>query len=224
MNFSSHYLWEKGLGMECNTASVVLQQVEYEKRQILFACVCTSDLDGHDGVEESGYFSERMTEWFYKRYLKQYGKVSDVDKAAGDMLQEQDMILKELRRVHKKKERKLGANYCVILLQGSQFVMLQRGKCKILLINKRYNIPQIKIWEQFDEKGLCIGKVQKNLGILLCSERFAATVVQENYRDALLMEKKTEDSRLGKRLKEVWQGMETESREEATGAVYIRTY
>lgn len=224
MNFSSHYLWEKGLGMECNTASVVLQQAEYKKRQILFACVCTSDLDGHDGVEESGYFSERMTEWFYKRYLKQYGKDSDVDKAAGDILQEQELILRELDRVHKKKEREPGVHFCVLLLQGNQFVMLQKGKCKILLLNKRYNIPQIKILEQFDEKGLCRGKVQKNLGILLCTESFAETVVRENYRDALFVEKKAEDSKLGKRLKEVWQGMEPESREEATGAVYIRTY
>ncbi len=221
MNFSSHYLWEKGRDMPNNPVSVVLQQAEYGKRQLLFACVCESHLEGREAVEESGYFSERLTEWFYGRYLKNYGKEKDIEAALIDLQREHNMILQELERVHRKRRMNIGLHFSVILLQDGRFAMFQRGKCKILLLNKRYNVPQIKMWEQFDESGYCQGRIQKNIGILLCTENFATVAMQETYKEVLFLDKKAEDWRLGKRLTETWQGID---QKESVGAVYIRTF
>lgn len=224
MKLCSHYLWEKGQGMLYNPVSVVLQQAEYEKRQVLFACVCDSVLEGQEGVAESGYFSERLTEWFHKRYLKRFVKNKESAETLLDLHKEKEMVLQELVKSHEKKRQGLGLHFCVILIQDNQFVMMQKGLCHIFLLNRRYNNRQIKRWEQFDEIGECHGKIQRNLGLLLCTNGFGEKLTQKDYKEALFMDKKTEDWRLQKRLAEVWQDMRCFEKSESVGAVYIRTY
>lgn len=224
MKFCSHYLWEKGQGILYNPVSVVLQQAEYEKRQILFVCVCDSVLEGAEGVAESGYFSERLTEWFHKRYLKRFVKNKEPEEALGDLHRERELILQELVRSHEKKRQESGLHFCVVLIQDNQFIMMRKGLCHIFLLNRRYNTRQIKRWEQFDDKGLCQGKIQRNLGLLLCTNFFGEKLPKKDYKEALFMDKKAEDWRLQKRLAEVWQDMTGLEKTESAGAVYIRTY
>lgn len=224
MKFCSHYLWEKGQGILYNPVSVVLQQAEYEKRQILFACVCDSVLEGADGVAESGYFSERLTEWFHKRYLKRFVKNKEPEEALGDLHRERELILQELVRSHEKKRQESGLHFCVVLIQDNRFIMMRKGLCHIFLLNRRYNTRQIKRWEQFDDKGLCQGKIQRNLGLLLSTNSFGEKLTKKDYKEALFMDKKAEDWRLQKRLAEVWQDMTGLEKTESVGAVYIRTY
>ena len=224
MKFCSHYLWEKGQGILYNPVSVVLQQAEYEKRQILFACVCDSVLEGAEGVAESGYFSERLTEWFHKRYLKRFVKNKESEEALGDLHRERELILQELVRSHEKKRQESGLHFCVVLIQDNRFIMMRKGLCHIFILNRRYNTRQIKRWEQFDDKGLCQGKIQRNLGLLLSTNSFGEKLTKKDYKEALFMDKKAEDWRLQKRLAEVWQDMTGLEKTESVGAVYIRTY
>ncbi len=223
MKFCSHYLWEKGRSLLCNPVSIVLQQAEFEKREILFACVCDSTLEGQEGVAESGYFSERLTEWFHKRYLKQFVKNKKTEAALWDLQQERDMILQELKKAHGKKGQEGGLHFCAILIQDNRFIMMQKGLCHIFVLNKRYNTPQMKRWEQFDNIGLCEGKIQRNLGLLLCTNSFANRITKKNYREVLFLDRKPEDERLQKRLTEVWKDMEMSEPMDSVGAIYIRT-
>lgn len=223
MNFNSHYLWEKRCGMVCTPISVVLQHVEFERRQILFACVCESTLEGQEGVAESGYFTERLTEWFHKRYLKIFAKNKDTKAGFSDLQQEHHLILQELEKEHKRKGKTTDLHFCMILIQNTRFVMLQRGDCNILLLNKRYNTSQIKLWNWFDAGGACQGRIQKNLGLLLCTGGYAQAAMNPVCKEALFMDRKPEDWRLKKRLFEVWQEMERYQNPQSAGAVYIRT-
>ncbi len=223
MKMCSHYLWEKGHGMLCNPVSLVLQQAVCEKRQILFACVCDSVLEGKEGVAESGYFSERLTEWFHKRYLRRFVKNKEMEEALRDLQQERDMILRELKNAHRKKGLQMGLHFCVVLIQDTRFVMMQKGECPIFLLNKRYNTRQMKRWEKFDNEGLCEGRIQRNLGLLLCTNSFAKGLKEKDYKEVLFLDKKPEDGRLQKRLAEVWQDMETNEVMGSVGSIYIRT-
>ena len=170
------------------------------------------------------YFSERLTEWFHKRYLKRFVKNKESEEALGDLHRERELILQELVRSHEKKRQESGLHFCVVLIQDNRFIMMRKGLCHIFILNRRYNTRQIKRWEQFDDKGLCQGKIQRNLGLLLSTNSFGEKLTKKDYKEALFMDKKAEDWRLQKRLAEVWQDMTGLEKTESVGAVYIRTY
>ena len=67
MKYYSHYLWESA-GRE-NPVSLVLQQVKLKKGRCLLACICDGSRSKADGSLISGYFTERLVEWFHHQCL-----------------------------------------------------------------------------------------------------------------------------------------------------------
>ncbi len=223
MNFHSHYLWEKGQSTQKSNVSLVLQHVQLRKGQVLFACVCEGEPDGEEGMIQSGYFTERMVEWFHQRYLKLYSQKKSFTQAIEDLQKEKTIVLRELESNGKKKGILGRVHFCMTLVRDEQIGLLQSGSCKIFLNNRKYNIPQIKEWGAFDETGLCYGELQKNVGLILCTENFAEKVQGTGMEHALFLDKRMDDLRIEKRLQELWQEMNGHDEGEAVGVIYLKT-
>ena len=222
MNVCSQCLWEKTGSVDINPISVVLQQVSTHKKETLLACVCEGFGEEKEGATWSGYFTERLVEWFHGTYLKKLlekGGETEITKA---LKEEVERTLEELRRYAKKKGE-LQIQYSGILIRNNQCWILGSGSKGLYLFNRRYNKEQAKpiiipegsvVWE---------GRVQKNIGILLCSDSLRKVYAGLELSEVLFREKKCDEAGVEKRLKELWREGQIRGIENV-GAVYICTY
>ncbi len=221
MNFNSHYLWERGSRVQRNGVSLVLQHVQIRKKQVLLACVCESD--PREEELYSGYFTERMVEWFHQRYLKLFFGEKALVGAIEDLQKEKELILREINSNGRKKGFVEKLHFCMILIKDEQFALLKSGNCKVYLLNKRFNRQQIKEWTVFDENDLCSGELQKNIGLILGTESFWKGVVKTGREEVLFLDRRADDLRIEKRLNELWQELKEHGEEQSAGVVYIKT-
>ena len=93
----------------------------------------------------------------------------------------------------------------------------------MFLFNRRYGKEHVKLLVLPSEANVWEGRVQKNVGILLCDEAFGEIFDSEDFIEVLFQDKKYEEERMGKRLKELWrEGKERGLKK--SGAVFVRTY
>ena len=160
---------------------MALQQVSRKKQHYLLACVC-------EGEMISGYFTERLVEWFHGKFLQQTARHSCSDKDICKSLE------KELARIQRELAefcmlKKMESVYQVwgILLWNDSAWLFQKGNAKGYLFNRRFNRRQRKvlhispnisreiIWPDSEELALtdqlryAQGRTQKKIGILLCT-------------------------------------------------------
>lgn len=222
MNMNSQCLWEKGGSVETNPISVVLQQVSSHKKETLFACVCEGFGNEKESATWSGYFTERLVEWFHKRYLKKLlekGREKEITKALEEELEK---ITRELRQ-YAKKSGAAEIRYSGILVQNSQCWIINRGENSLFLFNRRYNKTFVRPIVFDSEKSVWEGRIQKNVGVLLCSESFCKVFAKEEVLEVLFGDKKYSEESMKKRLKELWREGEKRGLQKA-GGVLIRTY
>lgn len=222
MNMSSQCLWEKGGSVDINPISIVLQQVSSRKMETLLACVCEGLGEGSDAATQSGYLTERLVEWFHQKYLKkllEQGREAEITKS---LEAELERCLYELGQYGKKKGG-MEIQYSGIVIRNNQCWIFQRGATGLLLFNRRYGKEHIRPLVLPPEANVWEGRVQKNVGILLCDEAFGEIFDREDFIEVLFQDKKYEEERMGKRLKELWrEGKERGLKK--SGAVFVRTY
>lgn len=205
MNYISAHLWEKGKDGPTGI-SLILQHVLVCKREVLLACVCESKNTGEEGVTESGYFSEGLTEWFHREAVKLCER-REVTELPGEMLcREIRRLEEEIRAYLQKAGKELRLHYMGVLLWESRAWFFARGECRGYLLNRRFqkkNVREILQKQSVNELYLVTGRVQKKVGLLLCTESFGAEVDKEAMAEVLIPDAEVTGERMEKRLKEL---------------------
>ncbi len=218
MNYISAYLWEKGKDSPMGI-SLILQHASVCKREVLLACVCESKNTGEEGVTESGYFSEGLTEWFHREGVRlcERHEVTEVpvEKLSGEIRRLEEEISAYLQ----KSRKELRLHYMGVLLWESQACFFTRGECRGYLLNRRFqkkNLREILQKQNVNEPYFVTGRVQKKVGLLLCTESFGAEVDKEAMAEVLIPDAEVTGERMEKRLKEL------AGKEKGVGAIYLR--
>lgn len=222
MNMNSQCLWEKGGSVGINPVSVVLQQVSCQKKEALLACVCEGFGEEKNAATQSGYFTERLVEWFHKRYLKKLLEKGREGEITKDLEEELEKIAQELRR-YAQRGGVTKIQYTGILIQNSQCWIFGRGDVGLFLFNRRFNKEYVKPIVLIEQKTVWEGRIQKNVGLLLCTASFCQVFNKEEVTEVLFGDKKQSEESIRKRLKELWREGEIRGLQNA-GAVFIRTY
>lgn len=209
MNYSSTYLWEKGKEEEKNPISLVLQQVLVRKQAVLLGCVYEGS------VEDGGYFTEALVEWFHRECLELLEKKWNEAQLERSLRKEVEHALEEI------KERK---SLMGILLAEQRFWMFSLGKGQAYVINRRYNRKNIRALAESGE-GLIFqsGNIQKRLGLLLCTKEFWGKVKPKEVAEVLLKEGAPVEEQQQKRLNELWEAGGLKEAGESAGVVFLRT-
>lgn len=199
--------------------SLILQHALVCKREVLLACVCESKNSGEEGVTESGYFSEGLTEWFHREGVKlcERHEVTEVpgEKLSWEIRRLEEEIAAYLQRCGKE----LQLHYMGVLLWESKAWFFARGECRGYLLNRRFqkkNLREILQNQKVDVAYFVTGRVQKKVGLLLCTNSFGAEVDKEAMAEVLIPDAEVTGERMEKRLKEL------AGKEKGVGAIYLR--
>lgn len=226
MRCNSAYLWEKSRSDLEMPVSLLLQQALVCGKNVLLACVCEGRNGGRLGVTESGYFTEGLVEWFHREFLKKCERKTDEEVLEKALEKEIQRLQKELKHYMNKKMKDTGIHFWCMLLYDDSFFILAKGTCKGYLINRRFrekNFKEIILNEK--EDGLCVlkGKVQRKLGILICTDSYLSKLKNEETIEVLNPEEELEEERMKKRLEELWRECVSRGETQSVGAIYVRT-
>lgn len=223
MNYISHYIWESGSEEKENPISVVLQQVSGGKQCWLLGCVCDGRKSGFCGSMVSGYFTERLVEWFHHYCVPMRGESVQEQEIYRSLTGELSKIEQELGEYGTQKEFRTDYDVWGILMQGSRCWIFGKGTCKGYLFNRRWNKAHRKLLEEFSQGEMTVlpGEMQKEIGILLCSSGFDSHILSEEMLQVLFEEKLT-DREIGRGLRELWRENVCRGEKSGAGAVYIR--
>ena len=225
MKVLSAYLWEKEKYVSHMPISLVLQQACAGRKTIVLACVCEGKNTGETGVTESGYFTEGLTEWFHREGIRLCERRED-DKATDSLFREIDRLEKENRDYVSKKGLVSKLDYWCIFLVEDRAWIYARGECKGFLLNRRFqkkNMREISMPGSGEKRSWQQVRVQKRVGILLCTEEYTDGWIPTEVAEVLMPDGEMTEERMGKRLQEVWQEQVRLGRGTVAGAVYLQT-
>lgn len=225
MEYFSNYIWEKG-NREDMPVSLVLQYAKVRKKSVLLACVCESGNASEVAVTESGYFTEGLVEWFHRSFLKLCeGKRQD-EEVEKHLQKETGRLQEEVGRFVRKKGLQEQLHYWGILLWDNRFWIFCKGDCEGYLVNRRFqkkHLRRLGMQEQTEQTQWMSGRLQRKLGILLCTAGFMSHVEPDEAAEVLVLEGEASDVRLEKRLQELWQENLRRGENRAVGAIYLHT-
>lgn len=225
MKVLSAHLWEKENNASYMPISLVLQQACAGKKTIVLACVCEGKNIGETGVTESGYFTEGLTEWFHRKGIRLCERKEE-EKAADSLEREIARLEKENREYVGKKGLGFKLHYWGIFLIEDRAWIFAQGECKGFLLNRRFqkkNIREILVPGQVGLRKWQQVKVQKRVGILLCTEEYIGDRLSSEVVEILIPEGEITEERMEKRLKELWREQRRLGRGTVAGAIYLRT-
>lgn len=223
MKVLSAHLWERENVVLHMPISLVLQQACTDKKMLTLACVCEGKSTGEIGVTESGYFTEGLTEWFHREGIRLCERKEE-EKAVLCLEKEIARLEKENRDYTVRKGLESLLHYWGIFLVDDKAWIFAQGECKGFLLNRRFqkkNMREISVPQQ---KGNWFQvKIQKKIGILLCTEGFSEGLIQEENIEVLMPEGEITEERMEKRLQEIWQEQVRRGRCSKAGVIYLRT-
>ena len=225
MKVISAHLWEKKEGVLHMPISLVLQQAEVRRKTIILACVCEGKNAGEVGVTESGYFTEGLTEWFHREGIRLCER-KEVEKAGMALYGEIARLEKENREYALKKGLESKLHYWGIFQVEDKAWIFAKGKCKGFLLNRRFqkkNMREIQFSQQEERRTWFEARIQKKIGILLCTEGFSQGVIQEGNIEVLIPDGEITEARMEKRLQELWWEQVRLKRCPMAGVIYLRT-
>lgn len=222
MNINSQYLWEKESSVDINPISIVLQQISVKKSKALLACVCESGRQNANAAMDSGYFTERLVEWFHQKFIKKF-MLSMREAEITDALQEElNIITQELKRNNKNREERR-MHYSGILICNNWCWMFQKGHTHIFLYNRRYNTKNKKKVILPDEEKVFEGRIQNNVGVLLCTETMTELFEDQELMEVFWGEHKVDEIHMRNRMYELWKVGASRNMNKV-GMIYIWTY
>lgn len=227
MKYFSHYYWESSDGE--NPISVILQQVKLRKGRCLLACICDGSKSSSQKSLVSGYFTERLVEWFHQKFIPAKQKGLQENSIFRMLTEEMKQIEEELQEYEKQKGIVAVYDILGMILCEQFFCCFGQGGCKGFLFNQRFNKKQrrnlkgIMLQPEEDRRIQVVqGSLQKGIGILLCSALYDTEISEEEMVE-VLSEEHLQDKDIQKRLKELWK--ENQKRGECgnAGAIFFRT-
>ncbi len=224
MKVLSAHLWEKEKDITHMPISLVLQQACINKKTIVLACVCESKNTKEAGVTESGYFTEGLTEWFHREGIRLCERKEE-EKAAAGLEREIERLEKENRVYAGKKCLESKLHYWGIFMIEERAWIFARGESKGFLLNRRFqkkNMREIALLQQMGQREWRQVKVQKRIGILMCTEGFWNGWVPSEVIGVLMPEGEMTEERMEKRLQELWREHVRLGRGTVVGAIYLK--
>lgn len=210
MNIVSNYIWERAADGGRNPVSLVLQQVRLRGREICLFCVCDSPK-----VELGGRMTEQLVEWFHKICLPACeGRTLPVPR---------ELLEPELRGIREelqglKSDLQQGVlNYGGLLLIGSNFYLFGEGDMRVQLANYRYNRPQLK-----ELNFPLMGRIQRGVGLLIHTPQLIKNLKPEEVCQILHGERRWQEERIGRRLKELYQEGRSRGNTGPVGGIYLQ--
>lgn len=246
MEYCSNYIWETGEELQ-SSISLVLQHVQVRKKSLLLACVCESGNQGEVGVTESGYFTEGLVEWFHRSFLKQCERKQKDGEVEKLLQAELQRICQDIGRFVAKKEVQERLSFWGILLWENRFWIFRKGACQGYLVNRRFQRKHLRRLGSTEKSDRTVegegakeadlskkpdkigeiqwisGRIQRNLGVLLCTEGFLDKLEPETVAEVLHPEGELTEERLGRRLQELLAENVCQGGRLAAGAVYLHT-
>lgn len=240
MEYYSNFIWEAGR-KEDMCVSLVLQHAQVCKKPVLLACVCDSHNAGEIGITESGHFTEGLVEWFHRSFLKLCEK-NMTDAEVERLLQKEiGGLQQEVGRFALKKGVSGKLQYWGILLWENRCWIFTKGDCEGYLLNRRFQRKHMRklysvekaakgekekgkeILKNEAAKHILSGRLQRNLGILLCTCGFMSKINMEEASEVLVLDGTPTEERLEKRLRELWQENKSRGENGSVGAIYLHT-
>lgn len=209
--FATHY-WRSG---EKNTASLVLQQAYHKRKRmpVLLACI------QKNGREKSAFSGEAI-DWFYGKCLELCNRngekgIKTVERAFTDFLKQ---------AIQEKACDNSEFEVAGILIVGKCFVMFQKGRQRIRLINTRNHCSfcrDIAI-DGASVGGLCFqaGIIQKGVGILLTTDVFDENISCDMVQECLNVRELRTQEQVDKHLRELG-SVAKKNEKNSLGAVLI---
>lgn len=220
MDYLTGYLWGRA-GTGSHT-SLLLRQVRCGNRGIVLACVC----EGDDGMD--GYVTGRLQEWFQERtamLCRKKWKGQILERELWAMMLE---IADETQHFAQRRETSADWSLSGILSVDEGFWLLHRGNCSVYLLNQSFLRPHIRLLagEQRNgewETSVVAGRLQRGLGILLCTPGFCTGLDKEMIRDCLNTKETQSVLQIEKRLKELFCEGGRRGAGEDGSAVFVKT-
>lgn len=210
---------------EGNASSLLLQQYQYRRSQIVFACICTEENAGKEGGRAGAYMTERLLAWFRGLNLKKLAKSRE---KGADALAERltEAVMEADRELNEGKTAGgVRVDLAGILCVDDIFIMAYRGTLAVYLINTAFG----RVWlsrldrEREGEKlNVRMGAMEPDVGLLFATEGFCRYVPEDMIREGLYAREIATETQLEKHLAEL--GKEGEARGgSGIGAIMLRT-
>lgn len=232
MKIISGVYWDQG-GRNQNQDSLILQQVMTNKGRVVLAAVS----DGIGGLKEgenaSGYITEKLIENFYDQMIALVGRGKGIRAIERSLMRCFYEINDGLRSYGRGKDIKLGAtisllfmwkrNYMIFHLGDSRIYQCSRKGMKLLTRDHsdgRRGLTKCAGSFPFQPPDICLGRVSKEGGFLLCTDGFYRRIEHEMFK-VLAPDDIAGDEQIARRLREL--GMEALKRGEKDNmsAVYL---
>lgn len=227
MNYLSGYVWD---GADSGD-SVLVQQVTSRGRAALLCCVSEDGTDLEEGDTVGGYLTGQLLRWFCDRGVRLCGKDAGDNAIERELCEILEDISNEVQYFQDKKGGSSQAGITGILVLETRFWMIHRGKSRVYLLNRRFNnshirlltrtengdeITQDKIWKETaykKEPEIIGGRLQKDLGILICTPSFCREFSEKVLAQCLNIREIRSELQIEKRLRELMEtGRDPESK------------
>lgn len=215
--FAAHYRQQGE-----NSPSILLQQYQYKRMQLLFGCIC---LGSGKGGRAGGYMTERLLAWFRGLDLRKLRR--DREDGMGVLSQRLAAVIgetdRELRDAGLTKEGEVGL--AGILCVEDSYILLRRGRAGICLINTGFGRTCLSRLLEGGNKGALKkgqGSLQPELSLLLATESFLCHTTETMLREGLSATEVWTEKRMEKHLAEL-AGEAGRRGAEDVGAILLRT-
>ncbi len=229
MKFNSHYIWESGSVEKPNPVSVVLQQVKLKHCRCLLACVCDGSKSGDEAMCVSGYFTERLVEWFHRQCIPKLQNLCWNEGVQCLLECELSAIQAELEEYGVRKNAVIKCDISGMIIYEEIFCYFSMGENRGYLFNRRFNKKQCRDLnkcllrkEKHDQIQLVQGTLQRDVAVLIGNSSFGANILSKEMIE-VLFEEKLADKEIKKRLKELWSADIERGQKGYAGAVFFRT-
>jgi len=216
-----------------NSASLLLQQYQYKKAQVLFACICMGEEP--NARRAGGYFTEQLLAWFRGLNLKKLFRHRDkgmknVMKGLFEVVRRVDRELEDSRITAEGEAVSFAGIFCL----EDRYLILRRGIGQIVLINTAFQGAYLQFLgrdaggcetgREMEVAGMGMeqGIVQPEIGLLLAMKPFYEYVTESMIKEGLAVSQVKTEEQMARHLKEL--AREGERRGGiALGAILLRS-
>ncbi len=215
MDFLSSFYRQQSM----KAASVLVQQYQWERTHILFACVCTGE---GEGTEAAGrYMTGGLLEWFRGLDLKRpAGSIAVLEEQLRDVV----LRIGRERRKGEEEEKTDEFGLAGIFCLEDQCVLFHRGRARIYLLNTAFGRGYARRLDGGKEEGALEterGVLQQDIGMLFATEPFFVRVTEKMLAEGLYVGETVTEEQMEKHLRELAAAGE-EKGGQGSGAVYVR--
>jgi len=190
--------------------SLLLQQYQWGKVHMIFACVCGSDERGKEGgkeTEEAGsYMTRQLLKWF--RGLEPKKLARNLEKGILSLAESLRERLLQIDQEWKSKyaEGEVCPDLAGIFCLECNYLLFCRGQAGIYLINTAFGHGHVR---RLDKRGsvggfeIEQGVLQQDIGLLCATESFFDQVTEKMLSEGLFMGEEATEEQLEKHVREL---------------------